>query len=104
MAGYLRDELWLRSSRMANDRAAHMVAGLRAAGAGVAHPPQANLIFPRLPRATHQRLHDAGAVYHIWEGALDGPDPEEPLTARLVCDWSVTEAEIDQVVEYLYSL
>ena len=57
------------------------------------------MIFCSLPRALHRRLHDAGAVYYIWEGTLDGDDPEEPLSARLVCDWSVTEAAIERFLD-----
>jgi threonine aldolase len=32
-------------------------------------------------------------------GQLDGADPAEPLSMRLVCDWSVSEAAIDSFVE-----
>jgi threonine aldolase len=54
------------------------------------------MVFATLPRATHKRLHEAGAVYYIWSGSLDGDDPAEPLAARLVCDWSISHAQIDQ--------
>jgi threonine aldolase len=43
----------------------------------------------------HQRLHAAGASYYLWSGTLDGTDPDAPLTARLVCDWSTPEDAID---------
>ena len=59
------------------------------------------MIFADFPRAAHQRLHEAGAVYYVWEGQLDGEDPQELLTARLVCDWSITHDQIDQFVEIL---
>ncbi|TMM55467.1 threonine aldolase family protein [Sulfitobacter sabulilitoris] len=95
MAGYLQDDLWLTTARQANDNCAYLAQGLRAAGASFLHTPQANMIFASFPRATHQRLHDAGAKYYIWEGTLEGDDPSEMLAARLVCDWSVDRAAID---------
>lgn len=99
MAGYLENGLWLELAERANDGAARLAAGLRDAGAGFLHEPQANMIFATFPRATHQRLHDAGAKYYIWEGSLNGQDPDESLAARLVCDWSCTPAQVDQFLE-----
>ena len=60
------------------------------------YKPQANIVFAEWPRAIHRRLHDAGAEYYVWSGALDGDDPDEPLTARLVTDWSIETADIDR--------
>ncbi|WP_299624745.1 low specificity L-threonine aldolase [uncultured Tateyamaria sp.] len=96
MAGYLENGLWLELAEQTNDAAARLAAGLRDAGADFLHEPQANMIFASFPRATHQRLHEAGAKYYIWEGTLDGTDPDETLAARLVCDWSCTPAQVDQ--------
>ena len=31
----------------------------------------------------------------VWEGELEGDDPNEMLAARLVCDWSMTDENID---------
>lgn len=101
MAGYLRDDLWLTCARAANDNCARLAKGLRETGAGFLYEPQANMIFAKFPRATHRRLHEAGAVYYVWEGELEGDDPEELLAARLVCDWSLTHAQIDQFVDLL---
>ncbi len=95
MAGYLRDDLWLTSARAANANAARLADGMRAKGARFLHDPQANMIFAALPRAAHRRLHEAGAKYYVWAGSLDGHDPDEMLTARLVCDWSIGPERID---------
>ncbi len=94
MQGYLADDLWLASARKANDAARALSTGLAAKGAEFMHPTEANMIFCAFPRSVHQRLHDAGAKYYVWSGSLEGDDPEEMLGARLVCDWSVTEADI----------
>jgi threonine aldolase len=65
-------------------------------GTSFLHEPEANIIFAGWPRAGHQRLHDAGAQYYVIEGTLEGDDPDEILTARLVCDWSVSDENIDR--------
>ncbi|MAC77662.1 MAG: low specificity L-threonine aldolase [Rhodobacteraceae bacterium] len=101
MAAYLKDGLWLRLARQANDGAARLARGLETAGAEFVWAPQANMIFPALTRARHRALHEAGAVYNIWDGSLDGADPEEMLTARLVCDWSVSDANIARFLDVL---
>ncbi|SFS65023.1 L-threonine aldolase [Sulfitobacter marinus] len=100
MAGYMQDDLWMTMAQQANDSAAHLVAGLRAAGAAFLHQPDANMIFASWPRRIHQKLHDAGAKYYIWNGSLEGDDPEELLGARLVCDWSIGKPAIDQFLSH----
>ncbi len=97
MLAFMTDDLWLSSASRANGNAAHLIEGLKTIpDAGFLHEPQANMVFATLPRATHQRLQDAGAVYYIWSGSLEGDDPSEHLAARLVCDWSITHNQIDQ--------
>ena len=101
MLAYLTDELWLRLARAANARLQGLVSGLRRAGAVILWEPQANLVFARLPRAVHQRLIAAGAVYYIWDGDPDSGAPDELLTARFVCDWSVAEDDIARFLSVL---
>ena len=95
MEGYLKNDIWLDMARRANARAARLSTGLKEKGAEFLHPVEANMIFAAFPRGVHQRLHDAGAKYYIWSGSLEGDDPDEMVTARLVCDWSITDAQID---------
>ncbi|MBT3139624.1 low specificity L-threonine aldolase [Phaeobacter gallaeciensis] len=101
MNAYLRDDLWLTSARQANANCVRLAEGLRAAGASFLHDPQANMIFASFPRAQHKDLHAAGAVYHLWGAELEGDDSEEMLACRLVCDWSITNAQIDQFLSLL---
>ncbi|NUB44417.1 low specificity L-threonine aldolase [Fertoebacter nigrum] len=91
MLAYLSDDLWLTLARDANAMAQRMAAGLAAAGVTCDHPVEANILFPRLPRAAHDRLHAAGAAYYPMEALTD----DRPALARLVCSWSTTEAEVD---------
>ncbi len=102
MLGYLTDDLWLTSARTANGNCARLVAGLRAAGAAFQHEPDANMIYAALPRRVHQRLHDAGAVYHLMSGPLVG-DADEMVVMRLVCDWSISHDQIDAFLALLGS-
>lgn len=100
MQAYLSDELWLKSAKQANANCERLSSGLRAIeSVSFVHEPQANMIFCAFPRAAHQRLHDAGALYYVWSGSLEGDDPTETLEARLVCDWSISHADIDQFLD-----
>ncbi len=99
MLGYLRDGLWRDTAARANAAGARLAAGLRDLPDAVfQNNPQANMIFATLPRATHRRLHEAGAVYGL-HAALEGTDETAPLPMRLVCDWSITDELIDRFIE-----
>ena len=100
MAAYLTDDLWLKSARHANAMAARLAAGITAlTNAALVHPTEANMVFAAWPRADHARALAAGAVYNLVPPgqSLDGP-PDEPLTARLVCNWCTTAAEVDAML------
>lgn len=99
MTAYLKDGLWLQSAQAANAACARLAEGLERAGARFLHPVHANIIFAAFPRRVHRALHEAGALYYIWEGSLEGDDPDEMLSARLVCDWSVPDADIDRFLD-----
>lgn len=96
MAAYVTDGLWLEMARSANSALALLVEGLRSLGVTPEWEPEANLVFVRLPRAMHQRLREAGATYHLWDGPLGEGDPDEPLLCRLVCDWSLGTGAVDR--------
>ena len=68
-------------------------------GAEMVYERQINMIFARLPRATHRRLRAAGARYAMYEGPLDAGPDDEGLMMRLVCDWSITDSEIAAFLE-----
>ena len=101
MAGYMANDAWIDAAAKANANCARLAKGLRAKGATFLHPVEANMIFAAFPRSAHQRLHDAGAMYYIWEGSLEGDDPDEMLAARLVCDWAGTDENTDKFLSYL---
>ncbi|TRD16431.1 threonine aldolase family protein [Palleronia caenipelagi] len=101
MEAYLTDDLWLHSARMANAAAARLAGGLQQIDkVEFLHPPHANIIYAKFPRADHLRLIEAGAQFYSL-GSLDGPG-EEPVRARLVCDWSATAENTDRFLEILH--
>jgi threonine aldolase len=100
MEAYL-DGLWREMARTANARAARLSAGLaRLPGARIDHPTEANEVFASWPRAGHRRAQTAGARYYLWSfddpagQTLEGP-PDGLVSARLVCNWATTDAEVD---------
>jgi threonine aldolase len=101
MEAWLAGGLWLRLAADANARADALARGIAALpGAHLIHPVEANEVFAAWPRAAHRAAHAAGAQYYLWPPAqsLDGPG-DEPLSARLVCDWSTTEAEVGRFLD-----
>ncbi|MBZ8118113.1 low specificity L-threonine aldolase [Roseovarius sp. LXJ103] len=98
MQGYLAEDTWLKAGAQANANAARLTAGLRGVvGLEFVEEPEANMIFATLPRHAHQTLKAGGAEYGLW-GDLEG-DPDERVMMRLVCDWSITHAMIDEFLD-----
>lgn len=100
MSAYLNDGLWLDLATRANAANARLARGLKSIeNLEYVHEPQANISFAKWPRASHRRLHDAGAMYYIMNGQLNGDNPDCALMARMVCDWSATNENIDRFTE-----
>ncbi|EAR51457.1 L-threonine aldolase, low-specificity, putative [Oceanicola granulosus HTCC2516] len=102
MQGYLADDLWRDLAARANRAAARLKAGIVEAGHGdtLLGATPANMLFVRWPRRLHRALREAGAVYYLMDGELEGDDAT-PLTGRLVCDWSMTDARVDAFLALL---
>jgi threonine aldolase len=98
LEAYLEGGLWLRLAAHANAMAARLAAGLAAAGVEIPVVPQANEIFPRLPKTAIERLRAAGARFHPWPMAGDGA---ETRTIRLVTSFQTTEEEISRFLALL---
>ena len=100
MQAYLSDDLWLRLAGHANTMAAELSRGvMQTEGAKLLHPTQANAVFAAWPRAGHRRVQDAGGHYYFWpfNQSLEG-DGAVNLSARLVCNWSTTQEDIEAFV------
>ena len=98
MLAYLEDDLWLRSARAPTPRSPASSPGCGRAGlrgrlgaAGEPRlPPPAPLRPPAPPRGRR-------ALLPLGRGARRRPE-DEPILARLVCDWSTPAAAIDSFV------
>lgn len=102
MAAYLKDGLWREMATAANRAAARLADGLRTVpDARIAHPVDANIVYVSLPREAHRRAIEAGAEYFLTLEDLAGGAPDDPIPARLVTNWSTTDAEVDRFLTLL---
>jgi threonine aldolase len=83
----LRDDLWLRNARNANECAQRLARRLRdEAKIDILFPAEANAVFVRLPDELVRHLHDIGWFFYKFI---------EPDVYRLMCAWSVTPEDVD---------
>ena len=100
MNAYLTDDLWLDLARASNETGRYLSEGMRKFNSvEISHSVDANMIFARMPRETHRRAQEGGAIYGI-NGSLDGEN-DEILSCRLVSDWSNTQAACDALFKLL---
>ncbi len=96
---YLADGNWLRTASHANAMARRLAEGLGSA-AQLGWTPQANEVFPVLPKAAAARLRAAGAVFHPWTADELQIGPDEELV-RLVTSWATTPEEVERFLALL---
>ncbi len=98
---YLRDGHWLALASHANAMAKKLSDGLVSAGARLGWATDANQVFPILPKAMHERMTAAGAVYYPWpsdgmaEGTVIGPDE---ILVRMVVPFTTRPADVDMAL------
>jgi threonine aldolase len=96
---YLTGDAWLKTAAHANAQARCLAEGI-AKKARLAWMPEANEIFPILPKATTARLRAAGAAFYPWPaGEVETGEDEE--TVRLVTSWATTEEEVERFLSLL---
>ena len=103
MLAYMQDDLWLSLAQQSNAMGARLAQGIAAIdSAKLLHPADANMVFASFPRALHKSAHDGGASYYFWpfNQSLDGP-ADEALSARMVCSWCTSEADVDGFLSLL---
>ena len=103
MATYLDHGLWLKLASHANRMAARLAQGIAALpGGSLMHPCEGNIVFASFPRALHKKATAAGGHYYLWpfDQTLEGPD-DGLVSARFVCSWSTTEADVDHFLSLL---
>ena len=100
MEGYLKDGLWLKLAKQANDAGAELEAELHAKGITLAHPRGANMMFAGLPLEGHAAAQAAGAMYYPWDTAYTSVKSDDHQTSRLVTSWSTTEEDIKNFLAF----
>ncbi len=101
LEAYLADGLWLDTARHANAMARRLAEGLDAAGrVRLPLPTQANEVFPIMPAGLFAHLEASGAHLYEWPGVGPGTDviAEGEVFARLVCAWTTTSEQVDELV------
>jgi len=89
-AGLLENDVWLQNARRANKHANLLAEKLTAAlGVAPAFPCEASAVFLRMPEQLVAELHARG--WHFYKFI-------EPDVYRLMCSWSVTEEDIDDLI------
>ena len=102
MQSYLKDDLWLSLAQKANQSCATLVKGLKQnSEVQLDFEPAANMVFAHWTRASHQRLHTAGAQYYVLAGDYTTGHKSEMLAARLVTDWSISNQDINKFLDIL---
>jgi threonine aldolase len=92
--GMLKDGVWLRHARHANDMARRLETGLKQMpGVQLAHPVQSNAVFAKFPKNAEARLHERG-----WKFSTGVVTPNE---SRLMCSWDTTPEDVDAFVQDL---
>jgi threonine aldolase len=86
----LRDELWLRNARQANEMAARLAEGVsQVKGVRITRPVQANAVFARLARSAIDRLRNEFDFY-MWDEHQD--------EVRWMCSWDTSEEDVAEFV------
>jgi threonine aldolase len=89
-AGLLKDDVWLKNARHANECAQLLAEKLRAAGAPeVVFPRESSALFLRLHEELVTQLHTRGWHFNKFI---------EPDIYRLMCSWAATAQDIDDFV------
>ena len=102
MEAYLSDGLWLDNARHANEMAARLADGLRAAESirlGV--ECQANEVFVILPKKKHDILEASEAVFSPWLASGSDTDTlgEDEVMIRLVTSFQTNADDVDAFVK-----
>ena len=91
MEAYLKDDLWLRNARHANAMAKRLHDGLeKIDGIEFTAPVDANMLFPHIPKAVIDALHDDG--FHFYDDRWDDN------VVRLVTAFNTPEADVDAFI------
>ena len=87
--GLLTDDVWLQNARHANGMANKLAQGLQQLGVRIAAPVESNAIFAAFTSEQTNVLRELGWIFYEFSGVG---------TARLMCSWKTTDAEIERLL------
>jgi threonine aldolase len=92
-AALLKDDLWLKNAKTANERAEQLYQAIRGIGAlRILFPRQANSVFIELPVLVQERLKERGWRFYTFIGKGG---------CRFMCSWDTTEEDISSLTSDL---
>lgn len=96
---YLKDDLWLRNARRANELATKLAEGLVQSGVvHISNPVEANEVFSTMPRRLFDSLIESGAHFYDWP--IDGLTEDEVHT-RCVLSWATPEQDVETFLKLI---
>jgi threonine aldolase len=94
--GMLKNDIWLKNARHANDHARRLGKDLAAmAGISLAFEVETNAVFAQLPDGLAEALHTRGWHFYRFENAR---------AWRFMCTWSTTEEAIQTLLDDISEL
>jgi len=95
-AALLKDDLWLKNAKTANERAEQLYQAVRGIGAlRVLFPRQTNSVFVELSEFVQQKLKERGWRFYTFIGKGG---------CRFMCSWDTTAEDITCLVSDLREL
>ncbi|MEZ5648605.1 MAG: low specificity L-threonine aldolase [Alphaproteobacteria bacterium] len=100
LCAYLKDDLWLKNARHANEQAARLSKGLATVpGVRLLYPVEANEVFVHLPQTIRTGLEAAGFKFYPW-----GSQEVEGGAVRLVTAFNTEVRVIDDFIATTHKL
>jgi len=66
LLAYIKDDVWLKNARHANEAAQTLAEVLKSQGGELAHPAEGNELFVKMSPDLAGKLRDAGLMFHGW--------------------------------------
>lgn len=90
LLAYIKDDVWLKNARNANEAAQTLAEVLKSQGGELAHPAEGNELFVKMSPQLADKLRDAGLMFHGWP-SLGGD------VYRFVAAWNTDIVQITEL-------
>lgn len=90
LLAYIKDDVWLKNARHANEAAQTLAEVLKSQGGELAHPAEGNELFVKMSAQLADKLRDAGLMFHGWP-SLGGD------VYRFVAAWNTDIVQITEL-------